>query len=257
MYCFAGTHYLIVYCLSIYSIFLFPFLVHAQRYEERLRFLHEKLAELEEIERRAIDAQTQLARSAHARDKLYRDKWNDLELQSRKTLERVAELIKKLESYFFQSVIQKYTGEDPGVIHIDKSLVLTRLDGRRERIRAYRGRVVLLHFWATWCRPCLRELPALKAFYDRFDAKRFEILAISLDARGKDVHRFLLGKGLRFPIYLDPGRSIYRQVVGGLEVLPRSILLDKKGHVFKSYVGEQQWEAPHILRDVAGLLAAK
>jgi hypothetical protein len=56
---------------------------------------------------------------------------------------------------------------------------------------------------------------------------------------------------------MDAGRSVYHKVVGGLEVLPRSILIDKKGNVFKSYVGEQEWDSPQILEDVGGLLSAK
>ena len=251
------TPYGVISCLLIGLLLLLPRLVWAQRYEERLRFLHEKLEELEQIELRAMQAQITLAKSPTADAKLRFEQWKELERRSRKTITRVEVIIKQVEAYFFQNVIDKYIGEDKGDVQVDTRIVLTRLDGRRERIRSYRGQVILLHFWATWCKPCLHEIPSLNAFYDRFDSDRFEILAISLDARRKDVHRFLAGRGVRFPVYMDAGRSVYHKVVGGLEVLPRSILIDKKGNVFKSYVGEQQWESPLILEDVGGLLSAQ
>lgn len=251
------TPYGVISCLLIGLLLLLPRLVWAQRYEERLRFLHEKLEELEQIELRAMQAQITLAKSPTADAKLRFEQWKELERRSRKTITRVEVIIKQVEAYFFQNVIDKYIGEDKGDVQVDTRIVLTRLDGRRERIRSYRGQVILLHFWATWCKPCLHEIPSLNAFYDRFDSDRFEILAISLDARRKDVHRFLAGRGVRFPVYMDAGRSVYHKVVGGLEVLPRSILIDKKGNVFKSYVGEQQWESSSILEDVGGLLSAK
>ena len=249
--------YGVVSCLLLCLCLLLPRLVWAQRYEERLRFLHEKLEELEQIERSAIQAQITLAASHNTDEKRQRDQWKALERRSRETITRVEVIIKQLEGYFFQNVIDKYIGEDKGDVEVDTSIVLTRLDGRRERIRSYLGQVILLHFWATWCKPCLHEVPSLNSFYDRFASDHFEVLAISLDARRKDVHRFLAGRGVRFPVYMDAGRSVYHKVVGGLEVLPRSILIDKKGNVFKSYVGEQQWESPLILEDVGGLLSAQ
>lgn len=138
-----------------------------------------------------------------------------------------------------------------------KNALLTRLDGKQERIAAHRGDVVLLHFWATWCRPCVKEMDTLEFIYKRFRNQELSVIAVSLDARRKDVRRFLRRNGLNMPVYMDPGRTLYQEMIGGIEVLPRSLLIDKTGRIVRRYAGARHLESPGIVADIKRLLASR
>ena len=233
----------------------FAFAQH-NTYEEKIQFLHRKLAELKQVKAKIVQEQINLYTSHGEYNSLIKP-WKQLELRSRNMIDNVESMIRQAEVELFQDIIEKYTGENENNISIPDNITLTRLDGKIESIQAYRGKVVLLHFWATWCRPCINEIPSLKRFYDRFDSNNFEILAVSLDARRKDIKNFLDGREISFSVYFDPGRTVYREIIKGLEILPRSILIDKTGKIFKSYAGEQQWESQDTIDDVRTLLSVK
>ena len=137
-----------------------------------------------------------------------------------------------------------------------KDVVLTRLDGKRERMSTHRGDVVLLHFWAIWCRPCVKEMPTLNRLHRQLQSESFAVVAVNLDARKKDVRRFLRKKNLRMPVYLDPGRTLYQQIFGSPELLPRSLLIDKTGRIVRSYAGAQHLKSPQTFADIQQLLAS-
>lgn len=93
------------------------------------------------------------------------------------------------------------------------SFDLTDLHGRPVSLKDFRGKLVLLNFWATWCAPCVAEMPALEALYERYKHRGLEIVAISIDdprALG-EVRAFVLKQGLSFPIVLDPAQETVPQ----------------------------------------------
>ena len=103
---------------------------------------------------------------------------------------------------------------------------LSDLQGKSWTLRALRGKVVLVNFWATWCPPCRKEMPDLDALYMRFKDRGFVVLAISDEDAGK-VKVLLAERGVSFPILLDPGRKVndlFR--VGGI---PKSFVYDRDG----------------------------
>jgi peroxiredoxin len=119
---------------------------------------------------------------------------------------------------------------------------LPRLDdGRVVSLEELRGRVVLVNFWATWCRPCLDEMPAMERLYRSLRGSGFELLAISVDESRSEVEAFRERLGLTFPILLDPDRRVahayqsYRY--------PESYLIGADGRILSRYIGPRDWDA--------------
>jgi thiol-disulfide isomerase/thioredoxin len=110
---------------------------------------------------------------------------------------------------------------------------LTDSSGRRSDLSAYRGRVVLLNFWATWCVPCLKEMPDLNRVYAGLDSKRAVVVGVAAD-NAPEVAAFVQKLGIRYPIYAgDPDRVFMwsARLGNAAEGLPYSVLLDATAKV--------------------------
>ncbi len=117
------------------------------------------------------------------------------------------------------------------------------LNGNPVTLSEYRGKVVFVNFWATWCGPCRVEMPAMERLYRDFDRRHFEMLAISTDPQGAAVTRpFQESLGLTFPILHD---SDYRVGVSyGARTLPMTFLVDRRGIITHRIFGARDWESP-------------
>jgi peroxiredoxin len=131
---------------------------------------------------------------------------------------------------------------------------LPDLDGaRRLRLADLRGRVVLLNFWATWCKPCEDEMPAMERLYRALQGPEFELVAISVDTDREAVARFRERLGLSFPILLDPRAEVSRayQTTG----YPESFLIDRAGSLASQrFVGPRAWDDPDYVAVVKRVL---
>lgn len=104
----------------------------------------------------------------------------------------------------------------------------------------YRGKVVLVHFWATWCPPCVEELPQLEKLYRAFRGKDFEILAVSVDDDAdRSVMPFLAKHRVSFPVLFDPGGAAARRY--GTIKFPETYVLDRGGTVRFKVIGPLEW----------------
>lgn len=108
----------------------------------------------------------------------------------------------------------------------------TALDGREVDLAKLRGKVVLVDFWATDCRPCVAEMPEIKAIYDKFHDKGFEIIGISLDSKEATLRRFIRDKNLPWPQHFDgKGRENKFAQRFGIFGIPTAWLVDRRGNL--------------------------
>jgi len=102
--------------------------------------------------------------------------------------------------------------------------------GARLRLADYRGKVVLLNFWATWCAPCKTEIPWFIEFEKRYQAHGFTVLGVSMDEDGwKAVNPYVAAQKINYPIVL--GNEEVNELYGGIEALPTTLLIGRDGRV--------------------------
>lgn len=117
------------------------------------------------------------------------------------------------------------------------NFTLTNLDGKKVSLADYKGRPVLINFWATWCGPCKVEMPWFEQLRNQYAAQGFEILGLADDAdAGKDVISKVAQKsGVTYPILLTDGKV--QNAYGGLDVLPMSFYVDRNGTIVEQTAG--------------------
>jgi thiol-disulfide isomerase/thioredoxin len=133
------------------------------------------------------------------------------------------------------------------------AFTLTDLDGKKVSLSDYKGRPVLVNFWATWCGPCKVEMPWFEEFHKQYAAQGFEILGLTDDVdAGKDTITKVAHKiGVSYPILLTDGKV--QTAYGGLDVLPMSFYVDRNGVVVEETAGlggKDEIEA-HIKKTIA------
>jgi thiol-disulfide isomerase/thioredoxin len=118
--------------------------------------------------------------------------------------------------------------------------------GRQRSLADFRGKVVLLNIWATWCVPCRKEMPALDRLQAALGGQTFEIVALSIDRGGLDVVRkFFAEIGIRnLAIYLDTSAKVWREL--GAVGLPTTLLIDRDGGEIGRLIGPAEWDAPEM-----------
>ncbi len=119
--------------------------------------------------------------------------------------------------------------------------------GRDLTLAEFKGRVVLLNFWATWCAPCVREMPTLDRVQGKLGAEGLSVVAVSEDRGGLEVvDPFLKQLGLRqLEIYLDPRGTLAREF--GLAGLPTTLLIDAEGRLVGGLEGPAEWDSEDAL----------
>jgi len=114
-------------------------------------------------------------------------------------------------------------------------LTLTTLAGDEASLSDYRGSVVLVNLWATWCPPCTEEMPTLKAFYEKYHSQGFELIAIDQGETLEAVVPFVKEFALPFPVWLDTGSQA--GIVFKTMNLPSSYVIDRTGQVRLMWIG--------------------
>ena len=122
--------------------------------------------------------------------------------------------------------------------NIDKNIILNPLMGKKIKLENYLSNgPVLINFWATWCAPCIKEMPYLDQFEKKYKDKGFSVLAISVDNQKSlsQVRSFIKTKKFSFDIFLDPNMQIFKKLNGNL--MPTNVLVDKSGKVVWRHYG--------------------
>ena len=108
----------------------------------------------------------------------------------------------------------------------------------------YRGKVVLLNFWASWCAPCIVELPSLQQFHR--DHPEYPILAVSIDEDESAYKRFLVQRNVQFTVVRDPQETAAQKY--GTTGWPETFVIDREGKIRRRFIGATDWSDPEILR---------
>lgn len=109
-------------------------------------------------------------------------------------------------------------------------------------LASYRGQVVLLNFWATWCAPCIQEMPSLLALHH--DQPNLAILAVSVDEDPDAYSSFILHRHIDLTTVRDPSESAAK--LFHTDMWPETYVIDRKGVIRRKFVGAQDWSSPEI-----------
>ncbi len=134
------------------------------------------------------------------------------------------------------------------------NFALEDMDGERHSLKDYRGKVILLNFWATWCPPCRREMPSMENLYQKLSNEPFVILAINQWEDSDHVFAFMgqLNTFPSFPILFDPKSEV--AAAFKVKGLPTSFIIDKQGRIVYRAVGGREFDHPEIEQAIRDLL---
>ena len=124
-------------------------------------------------------------------------------------------------------------------------------DGASFTLAGLRGKVVLVNFWATWCEPCVTEMPSLQRVRDQF-APRFEVLGVNHKEGPAHIKAFVDRSGITFPIVRDTDGAV--AAAWGVRIFPASYVVDKTGAVKHVLIGGADWTSPPLLSTIRALL---
>ncbi len=123
------------------------------------------------------------------------------------------------------------------------------------RLSDYRGKLVLVNFWATFCAPCRKEMPALQSLWADYAGKGLVVLAIAADRGGRrSVARYIAEGGYSFPVALDPDGDVRNRYE--VRALPTTYLVGRDGRFIARLIGERAWDSPRFRALMQKLLAA-
>ncbi len=124
---------------------------------------------------------------------------------------------------------------------------LPGLDGQKQSLASLRGKVVLLHFWATWCPPCLEELPSLYRMHDALKGEKdFVLLTVSVDDKPKSVNDFFAKHQVPpLPVVVDPSKKV--PLAYGTTKFPETYLIGRDGKLRFRFVNKRDWASPAAL----------
>ncbi len=130
---------------------------------------------------------------------------------------------------------------------------LSTLDGKQASLSDFRGKIVLVHFWATWCPPCVEELPVLDRFSRSMTGADIQVLAVSVDENGAAaIAPFMKKNALTLPVLLDPGAGVSHTY--GTFKFPETYILDRSGIVRYKVIGQADWSNPANIKVIRDLI---
>ena len=136
-----------------------------------------------------------------------------------------------------------------------KTLPIYDRDGKVVDLATMKGRLLIVHFWATWCPPCVEEIPALSKFWDRYKNRPdLALYAISVDKDWKTIDDFSKKSPNRLPVYRDPGESTAHRF--GSTQYPETYIINKNGRVLFRVQGAVDWNNPEVRSRIDQMIAS-
>ena len=141
--------------------------------------------------------------------------------------------------------LEPYTGDD-------KEFSLTDLKGKTHTLPDYKDNVVLINFWASWCPPCIYEMPELTRLKNQLDGQPFEILAINVGEKKYKVRKFAKLINFNLPVLLDTSKETFDD--WNIKTLPTSFLIDAEGNIRYSVRGNPGWDEKDTIKIIKQLI---
>src|SRR5690606_27710681 len=129
---------------------------------------------------------------------------------------------------------------------------LKSASGQNLRLSEYRGEVVMINFWATWCGPCRQEMPLLDELYDRYQRVGFQLLGVNIDDDSSKAMNMAAELGVSFPVLFDSNKSVSREYE--VQTMPVTILVDRNGTVRHVHQGYKPGYEEKYLTEIRALL---
>lgn len=135
-----------------------------------------------------------------------------------------------------------------------ENFTLPGLSGQLQSLNEWRGKVVFLNFWATWCPPCREEMPAMQDLYDELGDAGLVVVAVNVLERAETARAFIEEFGYTYPVVLDrDGRTAMRYAV---RAYPTTYVIDREGYVIGVRPGYHEWNAPEVIEAFRSLLTS-
>ena len=138
-----------------------------------------------------------------------------------------------------------YSGSRPPRVGSAAKDFSLRDSDRNVTLAQFRGQVLVLNFWATWCPPCEEELPSLMRMQDRLRARGVTVLGVSIDVDGDEYHRFLKQRSVNFLTVRDPEQKI--PALYGTSGWPETYIIDRQGVMRRKFIGAVDWTSPEVV----------
>lgn len=129
--------------------------------------------------------------------------------------------------------------------------VLTDIDGTVHALSAYRGKVVLVNFWATWCPPCREEMPAMQRAWQLLREENVVFLAVDIGEDEDTIFQFTVDYSVDFPLLMDIDSSVIQK--WPVRGLPTTFIIDKQGRIIYRAIGARRWDAVGMLDKIRAL----
>lgn len=130
---------------------------------------------------------------------------------------------------------------------------LSDLQGNTHTLSSYRGKVVMVNFWATYCGPCIKEMPSMQRLKEKMAGKPFAILAVDMAEEKHDVQAFLTQHRINidFPVLLNPEGNVVEEWM--ITAVPTTFVIDPQGTIRYALFGGIEWDKPDVIETISGL----
>jgi len=132
---------------------------------------------------------------------------------------------------------------------------LLDLTGKKIQLKEYRGKLVFLNFFATWCGPCRQEMPGMERLFRAYRDKGLVVLAVNMEQSPKTIRPFVQELKLSFPVLLDADGSVSHDY--GIRALPVSFLVGRDGNLLWRAMGGREWDTPKMQSYIGQVVAEK
>jgi len=130
---------------------------------------------------------------------------------------------------------------------------LDDLGGQHHRLSDYRGKIVLINFWASWCPECIEEMPSLNKIYEKYKGKGLVVLGISADRKKEAAMKILTKADVKYPVLLDTSGGIFMRRYAVI-AFPTTVVIDRNGFIVERIIGRIDFSSAAFMKTIENLM---